>query len=150
MINCVGIDGIIKGDGVVIVSPCNLYGCNLGNDVFVGPFVEIQKGVLVGDRSRIQSHSFLCEHVAIGKDCFVGHGVMFVNDKFSDGSPARGDHKKYLQTEVSDNVYIGSGAIILPVKICSDVVIGAGAVVTRDITVPGKYVGNPAKRLSVS
>lgn len=150
MIDCVGIDGIVKGDGVVIVSPCNLYGCSLGNDVFVGPFVEIQKGVLVGDRSRIQSHSFLCEHVSIGEDCFVGHGVMFVNDKFSDGSPARGDHKKYLKTEVSDNVYIGSGAIILPVKICSDVVIGAGAVVTRDITVPGKYVGNPAKRLSVS
>jgi len=133
------------GRGVVVVEPCNLYGCTLGDGVFVGPFVEIQKGVSVGARSRVQSHSFICELVTIGDDCFIGHGVMFINDLFADGGPARGDMSKWKKTVIGDRVSIGSNATILPVTICPDVVIGAGAVVTRDIAEPGIFAGNPAK-----
>lgn len=133
------------GRGVVVVEPCNLYGCTLGDGVFVGPFVEIQKGVSVGARSRVQSHSFICELVTIGDDCFIGHGVMFINDLFADGGPARGDMSKWKKTVIGDRVSIGSNATILPVTICPDVVIGAGAVVTHDIAVPGIFAGNPAK-----
>lgn len=133
------------GQGVVVVEPCNLYGCTLGDGVFVGPFVEIQKGVSVGARSRVQSHSFICELVTIGDDCFIGHGVMFINDLFADGGPARGNASKWKKTIIGDRVSIGSNATILPVNICPDVVIGAGAVVTRDITEPGVFAGNPAK-----
>jgi acetyltransferase-like isoleucine patch superfamily enzyme len=139
------IQDVIFGDRVKIVEPCNLYGCALGDDVFVGPFVEIQSKAVVGDRTKVQSHSFICSLVTIGFDCFIGHGVMFVNDKFAGGAPARGDQSKWEQTEVGNNVSIGSNATILPVKICDHVVIGAGAVVTKDIQQSGIYMGNPAK-----
>lgn len=133
------------GSRVKIVQPSNLYGCILGDDVFVGPFVEIQSKVVVGDRTKVQSHSFICSLVTIGIDCFIGHGVVFVNDKFAGGAPARGDRSKWEQTVVGNNVSIGSNATILPVKICDHVVIGAGAVVTKDIQQSGIYMGNPAK-----
>lgn len=132
---------------MTVVEPANLYECELGDDVFVGPFCEIQRGVTVGARTRIQSHTFVCEGVTIGPDCFVAHGVMFINDLFSDGGPARGDRSKWRQTQIGARVSIGSNATVLPVQICDDVVIGAAAVVTRDITVPGVYAGNPARRL---
>ncbi len=135
------------GEGVKIVEPANVYECTLGNGCFVGPFTEIQKGVTVGARTRIQSHSFICELVSIGKDCFVGHGVMFINDVFSVGGPARGRRELWRSTQIGDRVSIGSNATLMPVRICDDVVIGAGAVVTRDITEPGFYVGNPARLL---
>jgi len=109
--------------------------------------VEIQAGVVVGDRTKIQSHAFLCELVSVGDDCFVGHGVTFINDVFRDGGPAAGDRSKWGTTKVGNRVSIGSNATILPVEICDDVVIGAGAVVTRDITEPGVYAGNPARLL---
>jgi acetyltransferase-like isoleucine patch superfamily enzyme len=105
--------------------------------------------VEIGARTRIQSHSFICELVTIGEDCFVGHGVMFINDSFADGGPARGDTSKWRSTKISDRVSIGSNATIMPVYICSDTVIGAGAVVTRDIVKPGVYAGNPARELRV-
>lgn len=133
------------GDGVTIFEPSNLYECRLGDDVFVGPFCEIQKGVTIGARTRIQSHSFICELVTIGQDCFVGHAVMFVNDRFASGGPARGDVSKWERTSIGDRVSIGSNATILPVNICSDVVIGAGSVVTKAIERPGIYAGNPAR-----
>lgn len=135
------------GVGVKIVEPANVYECDLGDGVFVGPFVEIQKGVRIGARTRVQSHAFVCELVTIGEDCFIGHGVMFVNDLFANGGPARGDQSLWKSTTVGDRVSIGSNATILPVNICADAVIGAGAVVTRDITTPGVYAGNPARRL---
>ena len=135
------------GEGVTIIEPCNLYECILGSGVFVGPFCEIQKGVKVGPGTRIQSHSFVCELVTIGEDCFVGHGVMFVNDRFATGGPARGDVSKWQRTFIGDRVSIGSNATILPVSICSDVVIGAGSVVTKTIERPGIYAGNPARFL---
>jgi len=133
------------GAGVTIVQPVNLYGCELGDGVFVGPFVEIQKGVTIGDRTRVQSHAFICELVAIGADCFVGHGVMFINDTFAGGGPARGRRELWRATRIGDRVAIGSNATLLPVRVCDDVVIGAGAVVTRDILAAGVYAGNPAR-----
>ena len=135
------------GEHVTVVEPSNLYECTLGDNVFVGPFCEIQKGVSVGARTKVQSHSFICELVSIGEDCFIGHGVMFINDTFSDGGPAGGDASKWKSTCIGNRVSIGSNATMLPVTVCDDVVIGAGAVVTKDITEPGTYVGNPAKRL---
>ena len=141
----VGIVNVGLGNDVTIVTPVNIYGCVIGSGVFVGPFVEIQKDVSIGDRTKIQSHSFICELVEIGKDCFIGHGVMFINDLFSNGGPARGDKSLWKKTSIGDNVSIGSNATILPVNVCSNVVIGAGAVVTKDIKTPGVYAGNPAK-----
>ncbi|WP_394954112.1 acyltransferase [uncultured Helicobacter sp.] len=135
-----------SGANVVVITPSNLYGCVLGDDVFVGPFCEIQDKVRVGARTRIQSHSFICSLVEIGQDCFIGHGVMFVNDLFSEGGPA--DSKtKWRATKIGDKVSIGSNATILPVSICDNVVIGAGSVVTKDITTSGFYAGNPARLL---
>lgn len=132
------------GKNVKIVEPVNMYECVIDDDVFVGPFVEIQAGVKIGARTKIQSHSFVCSLVTIGKDCFVGHGVMFINDKFGDGGPAGGDEEKWLHTKIGNNVSIGSNSTILPVSICDHVVIGAGAVVTKNIFRPGTYVGCPA------
>lgn len=133
------------GDAVTIVEPVNLYGCRIGPGAFIGPFVEIQKGAVIGARTRVQSHSFVCELVTIGDDCVVAHGVMFINDTFATGGPARGDVSLWKSTRVGNHVSIGSNATILPVSICDHVVIGAGAVVTRDITRPGIYAGNPAR-----
>lgn len=113
--------------------------------MFIGPFVEIQKDVTVGSRTKIQSHSFICELVDIGEDCFVGHGVMFINDLFANGGPAKGDKSLWRKTIIGNNVSIGSNATILPVTVCNNVVIGAGSVVTKNIKTPEVYAGNPAK-----
>jgi len=135
------------GKGVTIVQPSNLYECRLGDEVFVGPFVEIQKGVRIGNRSKIQSHSFVCELVIIGEDCFIGHGVMFINDVFQKGGPAGGNKQLWKETKIGNHVSIGSNATVLPVEIVDKVVIGAGSVVTKDITEPGVYAGNPVKKI---
>ncbi|MCB0496040.1 MAG: N-acetyltransferase [Cyclobacteriaceae bacterium] len=135
------------GRNVTVVEPVNLYECEIGNECFVGPFVEIQKGVKIGERTKVQSHCFICELVSIGSDCFVGHGVMFINDIFSKGGPARGDKSLWKETTIGNHVSIGSNATILPVSVCDNVIIGAGAVVTKNITKPGVYVGNPAKKI---
>jgi acetyltransferase-like isoleucine patch superfamily enzyme len=135
------------GVNVKIISPVNMYECKIGNNCFIGPFVEIQKNVVIGDHTKIQSHSFICELVQIGNNCFIGHSVVFINDLFSNGGPAGGDETFWKKTKIGNNVSIGSNATILPVNICNDVIIGAGAVVTKDITEPGKYIGNPAKKL---
>lgn len=142
-----GIKNVQFGEGVKIVEPLNLYGCKIGNYCFIGPFVEIQKSVIVGDRTKVQSHSFICELVMIGNDCFIGHGVMFINDLFASGAPAGGDQSKWKATTIGNHVSIGSNATILPVSICDNVVIGAGAVVTKDIDEPGIYAGNPVKKI---
>ena len=133
------------GERVRIIEPANVYECTLGDDCFVGPFTEIQRGANVGARTRIQSHAFVCELVTIGSDCFIGHGVMFTNDVFAEGGPARGRRDLWRPTRIGDRVSIGSNATLLPVAVCDDVVIGAGAVVTKDITKPGIYAGNPAR-----
>jgi acetyltransferase-like isoleucine patch superfamily enzyme len=145
-IRCCTIKDVEFGERVTIVEPVNLYGCALADDVFVGPFVEIQKNVRIGARTRVQSHAFICELVMIGFDCFISHGAMFINDPFSVGGPARGDRSQWKATFVGNRVSVGTNATILPVSICDDVVIGAGSVVTRSILEPGIYAGNPAKK----
>lgn len=135
------------GKDVKVVRPVNLYGCSIGDASFVGPFVEIQKNVSIGKRCKIQSHAFICEMVTIGDDCFISHGAMFINDSFSGGGPAGGDKTKWKATRIGNNVSVGTNTTILPVEICDNVVIGAGAVVTKDINEPGIYAGNPAHKI---
>ncbi len=142
-----GIVGVTFGNNVTVVEPVNLYGCVIGDNCFIGPFVEIQRDVTIGRRCRVQSHSFICELVTLGDDCFVGHGVMFVNDLFQGGGPAGPNRSLWKATRIGSRVSIGSNVTLLPVSICDDVVIGAGAVVTKDIVQPGVYAGNPAKLL---
>lgn len=129
------------GENVKISPMVNLYGCELGDNCFIGPFVEIQSDVKIGNNTRISSHSFICEGVKIGKNVFVAHGVMFVNDKFTEER----DDWVLRTTQIGDNVRIGSNATIMPVKIGNNVVIGAGAVVTKDIPDNIVVKGNPAK-----
>lgn len=143
----IDIKNVTFGEGIKIVAPVNLYGCRIEDQCFIGPFVEIQKNVIIGKKSKIQSHTFICELVTIGENCFIGHGVMFINDLFRSGGPANGDKSKWKNTSIGNNVSIGSNSTILPVSICDNVVIGAGTVVTKDINKPGVYVGNPAKFL---
>lgn len=143
----VAIKNVIFGDNVKVVEPVNMYGCSIGSNTFVGPFVEIQKDVIIGTDCKIQSHTFICELVTIGNHCFVGHGVMFINDLFSIGKPAQGNNELWKKTNIGNHVSIGSNATILPVSICNNVVIGAGSVVTKNIIKPGIYAGNPAKFL---
>ncbi len=143
----VGIVEVVFGVDVIVIEPVNLYGCEIGSQTFIGPFVEIQTGVNIGSRCKIQSHAFICEMVSIGDDCFVSHGVMFINDLFQSGAPADGDRTKWRRTEIANNVSFGSNSTILPVSICSNVVIGAGSVVTKNIIEPGVYAGNPAKKI---
>ncbi len=143
----IGIVGVKFGDNVKVVKPVNLYGCTIGDDCFIGPFVEIQKNVFIGNNCKIQSHAFICELVTIGDNCFISHGAMFINDKFQKGGPAQGDKNLWSETVIGNNVSIGTNATILPVKICDNVVIGAGSVVTKDIIEPGIYAGNPARKI---
>ncbi|MBJ20225.1 MAG: N-acetyltransferase [bacterium] len=138
---------VVFGERVKVVEPANIYGCEIGDDCFIGPFTEIQRGVKVGSRTRIQSHSFLCELVTVGDDCFIGHGVMTVNDPFVLGGPADGNQELWGATVIGNHVSIGNNSTLLPVTICEGTVIGSGSVVTKDITDPGIYAGNPARFL---
>jgi len=143
----VSIRDVQFGSNVTVVQPCNLYECSIGDNCFIGPFVEIRKGVVIGANCKVQSHSFICSLVVIGQDCFIGHGVVFINDTFANGAPANGNQMLWKKTTIGNQVSIGSNATILPVSICSGVVIGAGSVVTKNITIPGVYAGNPAKKI---
>ena len=144
----VSIKNVDFGKNVSVIEPVNLYDCIIKDNAFIGPFVEIQKNATIGKRTKIQSHSFICELVTIGEDCFIGHGVMFINDLFEYNKVANGDKSLWRSTTINDRVLIGSNSTILPVKICSDVVIGAGTLVNKDITEPGVYIGNPARQLT--
>tara|TARA_Y100000992_G_C21246983_1_gene483828 strand:- start:228 stop:683 length:456 start_codon:yes stop_codon:yes gene_type:complete len=134
------------GKNVTIIEPVNLYGCEIDDNCFIGPFVEIQEKVKIGKNTRIQSHTFICSNVSIGENCFVGHGVCFVNDKFK-GSKLQRNKKKFLKTKVGSGVLIGSNSTILPITIHSKAVIGAGSVVTKNCLKKKIYLGNPAKEM---
>ena len=131
------------GEGTRIWNFVNLYGCTIGRSCMVGCFTEIQNGVVIGDRTRIQSHSFVCEMVEIGSDCFIAHGVMFINDVY----PPQPDPGDWKGTIIEDCVSIGSNATILPVRIGKGAIVGAGAVVTKDVPPGAVVAGNPAKIL---
>jgi len=130
------------GKNVKIIEPVNLYGCRLGDNCFVGPFVEIQKNVEIGNNTRIQSHSFICEGVKIGNHCFISHGTTFTNDLFDSPNIENWIIRK---TIVGSDVRIGSNVTLLPVSIGNNSIIGAGSVVTKDIPPNCVVAGNPAK-----
>jgi acetyltransferase-like isoleucine patch superfamily enzyme len=131
------------GEGTKIWNFVNMYGCKIGRDCMIGCFVEIQKGVTIGDRTRVQSHTFVCDMVQIGSDVFVGHGVMFINDVY----PPQPDPADWKSTVIEDGASIGSNATLLPVRIGKDAIVGAGAVVTRDVPPGAVVAGNPARVL---
>lgn len=145
---------VTLGKDVIVRDWCNLYGCTIGDGTRVGAFVEIQKGVQVGTNCKISSHSFLCEGVTIGDGVFVGHGVMFTNDRFpaavnEDGSMKSAEDWKCEGTVVEDFASIGTNATILPgITIGHHALVGAGAVVTKNVEPYAVVAGNPAKQLS--
>ena len=135
---------VVLGQSVSIFNPdlVNLFGCTIGDCTFVGPFVEITRGVVIGKNCKIESHAFLCTDVVLGDDVFIGHGVMFTNDLY----PRTDRHVQYLSTEVGRCASIGSNAtIIAGVTIGEHAVVGAGAVVTRDVPPFSIVAGNPAR-----
>lgn len=145
------IDGVEIGEGVVVQAFTNLYGCRIGDETHIGPFVEIQRDAVVGARCKISSHTFVCSGVEIGDEVFIGHGVVFVNDKYPRATTDTGDLQvegdwTLIRTVVGCRAAIGSGAVILPgLTIGEEALVGAGAVVTRDVA-PGAIVaGNPAR-----
>jgi UDP-2-acetamido-3-amino-2,3-dideoxy-glucuronate N-acetyltransferase len=143
------------GANVTVQSFTNLYGCTIGDESRIGPFVEIQAGASVGAQCKIQSHSFICEGVHIGDRVFVGHGVMFINDKEPRATTGGGmlqtsDDWPLLETWIEDGASLGSGAVILGgVTIGRDALVGAGAVVTRDVPAGAVVAGVPARARAV-
>jgi acetyltransferase-like isoleucine patch superfamily enzyme len=139
------------GEGVRIFSFVNLYGCRIGDETVIGPFVEIQSGVTIGRRCKVQSHTFVCSGVEIGDEVFVGHGVMFVNDKRPRATTEAGalqgpDDWELLPVVVESRASIGSGAVVLGgVRIGEGALVGAGAVVTRDVAPGAVVAGVPAR-----
>lgn len=131
------------GENVKIIEPVNLYGCVIGNNCFIGPFVEIQKNVTISDGTRVQSHCFICDGVTIGKHCLIGHGTTFTNDLFVD-SP-NFESWIWRETKIGNDVRIGSNVTLLPITVGDNAIIGAGAVVTKDIPANCVVAGNPAK-----
>jgi acetyltransferase-like isoleucine patch superfamily enzyme len=147
------LDDVSFGEGVAVFSFTNLYGCTIGDRTRIGTFVEIQRGAVIGADCKIQSHSFVCDGVRIADRVFVGHGVMFVNDKSprvlnAAGEPQTEADWEMLPIEVHERAALGSGALILGgVTIGAGAIVGAGAVVTRDVAPGERVAGVPARAL---
>ena len=147
------LDAVEFGDDVVVQAFANLYGCRIGEESRIGPFVEIQKGAVIGARCKISSHSFVCEGVELGEGVFVGHGVVFTNDRYPravtrEGAPQRAGDWKLERTIVRNGASIGSGAVILcGLTIGENAIVGAGAVVTHDVPDEAVVAGSPARAL---
>ncbi len=150
---CVIAPDVKLGQDVIIYHFVNLYGCEIGDGTRIGSFVEIQKGAFVGRNCKVSSHTFICEGVTIADDVFIGHGVIFINDKYpratnADGSPQSESDWKVVETSVGRGASIGSGATVLcGVTIGEYAIVGAGAVVTRDVPAGTSVAGNPARVL---
>lgn len=142
---------VVIGKGTRLSKFVNLYGCTIGDQSMIGPFVEIQRGAAIGSKSKVSSHTFVCEGVTIGDRCFIGHGVVFTNDKTpratnADGEPQTIDDWTVIPTVVEDDVSIGSGTTVLPgITIGRGALVGAGATVTRDVAPFTLVIGTPAK-----
>ncbi len=147
------IDDVEFGEGVVVHSFTNLYGCRIGERTRIGTFVEVQRGAEIGAACKVQSHSFICDGVTIEDEVFIGHGVMFVNDRRPRATDESGDLQteadwELLHTVVERRASIGSGATILGgVRIGREATVGAGAVVTKDVEAGETVAGNPARPL---
>jgi len=142
---------VILGENVVLNDFINLYGCRIGDNTKIGPFVEVQKNAFIGKRCKISSHTFICEGVTIEDDVFVGHGVMFINDKYPKSTNESGelqteDDWKVVSTLVKQGASIGSNATLLcGITVGSGSIVGAGSVVTRDVPDKAVVAGNPAR-----
>jgi acetyltransferase-like isoleucine patch superfamily enzyme len=149
------IDDVSFGADVVVNAFTNLYGCRIGDGTRIGTFVEVQRGAAIGARCKIQSHTFICDGVTIGDEVFVGHGVVFINDKRPvstsvDGVLQTSDDWTLLPTVVEDRASVGSGAVILGgVRIGAGALVGAGAVVTGDVAPGATVAGVPARKRTV-
>jgi len=150
---CRLLEDVEFGEDVVVHAFANLYGCRIGAGSRIGPFVEIQRGVVIGARCKISSHSFLCTGVELGDEVFVGHGVVFTNDRYPRAVTAERELQRdgdwtLERTVVRRRASIGSGAVILcGLTIGEEAIVGAGAVVTRDVPAGAVVAGNPARRL---
>jgi UDP-2-acetamido-3-amino-2,3-dideoxy-glucuronate N-acetyltransferase len=150
------IDDVTFGDDVVVQAFANLYGCAIGSGTRIGTFVEVQRGASIGARCKISSHTFVCTGVSIADEVFVGHGVVFINDRrpratTDDGRPQAADDWTLLPTVVEERASLGSGSVIMGgVRIGAGALVGAGAVVTRDVPAGATVAGTPARALALA
>jgi UDP-2-acetamido-3-amino-2,3-dideoxy-glucuronate N-acetyltransferase len=148
------IDDVEFGHNVIVAPFTNLYGCRIGDDTRIGPFVEIQRGAEIGARCKIQSHSFICAGVEIADEVFVGHGTLFINDKFPRATTDAGVLKvendwALVRTVVERGAALGSGAVVMGgVRVGAGALVGAGAVVTHDVAPGATVAGVPARAIA--